>query len=379
MASTAKIMTSEMRKRNRHRIYTYLYSQDQPKTKRDIEEKLHLSMPTITQDLKELLAQQLIGYVGMEESTGGRKPRQLAVNPSARFAVGVEIAPRFIRYAAIDLRACEIAYSIIPAEFHDGSVFFPLLSDQLEIFLDEYALNRERLLGIGIAMPCLVDEATGMITTAPALGISRMQFHVNRITEAIPYCCSVQSSASASGAAEWQRDGHTQNLAYLHLGKDVGGAIFVNKTPYRGQHGRSAEFGHTCIVPGGKPCQCGKRGCLEAYCSTARLTNDLGKTTKAFFDGLNAGNAECLNVWKTYLDYLALGIYNIRMILDCDIMLGGVISPFLSEYLPDLSIRLQRLNAFERSASYLHVGKCGNKASCTGAALRFIQEFVESI
>lgn len=379
MESAAKTMTSEVRKLNRRRIYTYLYSQDQPKTKRDIEKNLHISMPTITQNLKELLAQQLIGYVGMEESTGGRKPRQLAVNPTARFAVGVEITPRFIRYAAVDLRACEIAYSIIPAEFGDDSAFFSLLSNQLEIFLDEYTLNRERLLGIGIAMPGIVDETAGRITIVPELGIPRQQFHVNRITEVIPYRCSVQSSASASGAAEWQRDGDTQNLAYLHLGKNVGGAIFVNRTPYRGQHGRSAEFGHTCIVPGGKPCQCGKRGCLEAYCSTARLTNDLGKTTKAFFDELNAGNAECLNVWKTYLDYLALGIYNIRMVLDCDIMLGGVISPFLSEYLPDLSIRLQRLNAFERSVSYLHVGKCGNKASCIGAALRFIQEFVESI
>lgn len=377
MKASEKLSASEVRRINRNRIYMYLYSQELPKTKRDIEQNLHVSMPTVTQNLKELLEKELIAYVGTEESTGGRKARQIAIYPPARFAVGIELSPKHIRYVAVDLCAREIAFSEIAEQFRDDESFFALLAGQLEEFLDAFALDRAKLLGIGITVPGIVDREEGVVTIAPVLGVRKLL--LSQITNQIPYPCFVQNDASAGGMAEWWHSRMEGSMAYLFLGKGVGGSIFLEGKLYNGEHGRSAEFGHTCIVPGGKPCNCGRRGCLEAYCSTARLTDDLGKSSEEFFAALEGGDAECLRIWREYLDYLALGIHNILMAFDCSVMLGGVISPYLTEYLPALETRLQRLSAFEQEPGFLHVGACGSKANCIGVALYFIKQFIEQV
>ena len=377
MKTSEKVSASEVRRINRNRVYMYLYSQELPRTKRDIEQNLHISMPTVTQNLKELLKEELIAYVGTEESTGGRKARQIDINPLARFAVGVEISPKSIRYVAVDLYAQEIAFCEVLEQFQVDAAFFRLLAEQLEIFLDNHALDRGKLLGIGITVPGIVNHEEGVVTVAPVLGESKLR--LSQITENIPYPCFVQNDASAGGMAEWWRRRVTGNMAYLYLGKGVGGSLFLGDKLYYGNHGRSAEFGHTCIVPGGKLCHCGKRGCLEAYCSTARLTDDLGKSTEEFFESLERRESQSVVVWKEYLDHLALGIHNICMALDCSVMLGGVISPYLNEYLPDLEIRLQRLSAFDQEPNFLYIGACGSKANCIGVALHFIRRFLEQV
>ncbi len=377
LKTSEKVSASEVRRINRNRVYMYLYSQELPRTKRDIEQNLHISMPTVTQNLKELLKEELIAYVGTEESTGGRKARQIDINPLARFAVGVEISPKSIRYVAVDLYAQEIAFCEISEQFQVSTAFFKLLAEQLEIFLDNHALDRRKLLGIGITVPGIVNYEEGVVTVAPVLGVRKLL--LSQITENIPYPCFVQNDASAGGMAEWWRRRVTGNMAYLYLGRGVGGSLFLEDKLYYGNHGRSAEFGHTCIVPGGKLCHCGKRGCLEAYCSTARLTDDLGKSTQEFFESLERRESQSVVVWKEYLDHLALGIHNICMTLDCSVMLGGVISPYLNEYLPDLEIRLQRLSAFEQEPNFLYIGACGSKANCIGVALHFIRRFIEQV
>lgn len=248
MKASEKLSASEVRRINRNRVYMYLYSQELPKTKRDIEQNLHVSMPTVTQNLKELLEKELIAYVGTEESTGGRKARQIAINPLARFAVGIELSPKHIRYVAVDLCAREIAFSEIAEQFRDDESFFALLAGQLEEFLDAFALDRAKLLGIGITVPGIVDREEGVVTIAPVLGVRKLL--LSQITDQIPYPCFVQNDASAGGMAEWWHSRMEGSMAYLFLGKGVGGSIFLEGKLYNGEHGRSAEFGHTLHCAG---------------------------------------------------------------------------------------------------------------------------------
>ena len=76
------------------------------------------------------------------------------------------------------------------------------------------------------------------------------------------------------------------SMAYLSLENGVGGAVLVNGDLYAGDNRRSGEFGHMCVEPGGLPCKCGKRGCLEAYCSARRISDDINITLKDFFAGV---------------------------------------------------------------------------------------------
>lgn len=80
--------TIEVRRANRNRVFRYLYEATEPVTKQDLAYALSMSLPTLTQNLNELLEEGLIDNSETADSSGGRKPRILTVVPGARYAVG---------------------------------------------------------------------------------------------------------------------------------------------------------------------------------------------------------------------------------------------------------------------------------------------------
>lgn len=377
MAQGKKLSTAELRKRNRNNIYRFFCETDKPCTKQEVAEALSLSLPTVTQNLRELLDEGLLEYAGLVDSSGGRRPRTMRVCAQARFAVGVDLSPKHIRLVAVDLLANVIAYEKHAAVFSNDVVYRQRLAQAVDDFLDRFALDRNRLLGVGITLPGIIDEAQDMIEVVPVFGIRKMR--LSTLTELLPYPVFVENDANAGGFAEWWNHEELDTMAYLFIGKGVGGALLMGGKPYVGNHRRSAEFGHMRIASNGKKCSCGKVDCLEAYCSTARLSDDLSISVEEFFERMHTGDQTCDAIWKDYLDALSVGINNIRMIMDCPVVLGGIITSYFQQYLPDLCIRLRMLNCFEDDASYLHLGRCGDQANSIGAALHFIVEFINRI
>ena len=101
---------TERRRLTRNRIYRYLYSAPQGRSKQEIADDLGLSTPTVHQNLAELLRAELVQTNGMRESTGGRRAVQLSVAENARFALGVSVSGEHFRILAANLRLEEIAY-----------------------------------------------------------------------------------------------------------------------------------------------------------------------------------------------------------------------------------------------------------------------------
>lgn len=369
--------TAELRRANRNRVFRYLYNATEPVTKQDLARELSMSLPTLTQNLTELLERGLLDNSEIADSTGGRKPRILAVVPDARFAVGAELSPKHIRLVAIDLCVNELAYKVVSRPLLAAANYADGLVQDLETFLDENRLDRSRLLGVGIAVPGIVSADQKTIVSAPTLGIKDLD--ITRLSLKIPYPTYLTNDANAGGFAEWWRRTPLKSVAYLSLGRGVGGAILVNGVPYMGQRQRSGEFGHMCIHPEGKPCSCGGRGCLEAYCSTALLSDDLGISLQSFFAGLDEGRADYMARWNTYLDDLVVGISNIRTTLDCDVILGGTLTQFMGPWMNTLEERLQRQDPFWDGNRYLHLCRYHGKSNSIGAAMRFTTEFIADI
>ncbi len=165
----------------------------------------------------------------------------------------------------------------------------------------------------------------------------------------------------------------------LH-GDATGSAGYVAIERIRGTlHGRSGEFGHMCVEPGGLPCKCGRRGCLEAYCSATRLTEVSGVTLREFFLGVECGNSAYRTLLDDYLRHLAIGIHNIRLALDCDVVLGGFMAKFLEPYLPQLRDQLAQLDPFDAAGAYLHLSRYPKHAALIGAALYFVKQFLDQV
>lgn len=368
---------TKRRRLTRNQIYQYIYRRSGC-SKQEISDSLGLSMPTIHQNLNELTQAGLVRIDGVGESTGGRRPLQLTINENARFSLGVSVTESHFRIVAANLRLDEIAYQKYGhPHCNNMKDLGSFLTADLEDFLNRFGLNREKLLGIGIALPAIFNTDRTCVITAPTLNLRDQDIHP--LICSIPYPVAVCNDATSGGYAEWYVQQDSDCMAYISLEGGVGGAILVNGVPYTGLNGRSGEFGHICVQPEGLSCKCGLRGCLEAYCSSDRISTDLGISVEQFFAGLEAGNLAYQTLWKDYLRHLASALATIRMMFDCRIVLGGYVAQYLTPFLKELRGLTASRDPFDDEAEYISLCHYPKHAVPLGAALHFINLFVEEL
>ena len=154
----------------------------------------------------------------------------------------------------------------------------------------------------------------------------------------------------------------------------------IRYIPMKGITGRSGEFGHMTLYPGGEPCYCGKKGCVDVYCSAKNLA-DL-EDMEGWNFSLNKwrrGRQEYRDIWERYLDHLAVAVDNLRMAFDCDVVLGGYVGSFIEPYIDELRDRLAPLDIFDHDGSYARACRYQKEASALGAALYQMEEYISSI
>ncbi|MCR5090374.1 MAG: ROK family transcriptional regulator [Oscillospiraceae bacterium] len=362
----------------RSRVYRFLYASEDFCSRQSLARECKISMPTLYQNLTDLMDAGLVRYSGESQFTGGRKAQGLEIVPDARIAVGIAVSGHRLRLVATDLRLRELACRSLPFElFALLSGGSGVLAEILEDFLNDYQINRDRLLGVGLTIPGLLTPDHSRILMVPTLGLTKQP--VALLTSGIPYPVYVENDGTASGRAEGFARRAYENLAYLSLESGVGGCLLINGAPFYGDQYRSAEFGHICIHPGGRKCGCGRHGCLEAYCSANRILEDTGVSLEDFFLGLQSHVPEYETLWYDMLRNLAVGITTIRMIVDCKVVLGGFLMEYLSPWLPVLKKYVQANDPFDKTADYIEESVLRQNAAPLGAALHFVDDFVRSI
>ena len=376
MADLNEVIT-DRRRQTRSSIYHYLYASPIPCSKQEIARDLNLSLPTVYQNVAELLDAGLIEYAGAGQSLGGRPAMQLRIVADARVAIGISITGHRLRFTAADLSREETAYKDLSHQLNvEDEHYAEFVARQLEIFIDENSIDRSRLLGVGLTLAGIILPEEQTIFYAPTLYIRNVS--LKKLIEAIPYPVYAENDASSGGFAEWFGS-NEESMAYLSLAGGVGGAVLVNGDQYTGHNYRSGEFGHMCVEWNGLPCACGKKGCLEAYCNAQRLSGNLGISLEEFFRGLDNGNPEYTSLWEDFLQHLAIGIHNIRMALDCDIVLGGYFTEFLEPRLSELKAALSAFDPFDNECNYVRISRYTKYSSMLGVALYFIRDLLNSI
>ncbi len=129
------------------------------------------------------------------------------------------------------------------------------------------------------------------------------------------------------GAARDVRD-----AVMLTLGTGIGGAILAGGALYRGRNGMAGEFGHMQVVPDGRPCECGGRGCWEQYCSgraVARAATEAGSTLAGpdLTAAAQAGDPAAVAAYAEAGRWLGVGAANVVAGLDpALVVIGGGVS-----------------------------------------------------
>lgn len=377
MDSSQKLTNTDVKKLNKNRIFRLIYNSDKI-SRQEIADRLGLSLPTVNQNLKMLMEDGLIEYVGNFTSTGGRRAQAITISNNARKAISVNIKADYINVDVVGLKG-QIIYSMdVKAHFSKSSAYIEKLTDAVRHAVDYVGADEDDILGVGITVPGILDDEKKILISAPPLKARNYDF--TKLISAIDYPVVVMNDARAEAYADHWFNGKPQDeKIYIMLGEGVGGA-YINASAIRnGVHNRGGEFGHMVIHPGGKQCLCGKKGCLEAYVSEKVLSSELNTSLEDFFAQAEKGKPDYVDMLEEYIDNLALGINNIYTMMDCDIVLGGTVAPYIKRYEDRIKECLVNDYSFDTDADYLKISDDGGGKSGLGAALSFVARFIDGV
>lgn len=366
----------EVKKNNRNIIFRYICKHGVVSNP-DISYAVKMSLPTVTQNTKELIERGLIEETGELESTGGRRAKALSVAANVRLAAGLDITKNHIGLLLTNLTGEILKYNRIFFPFADEDAYYITVNEKMEEFLDEACADRERLLGIGISFPGIVDLDREMVVHSHILGVDSVPFA--SISRFFAYPCYFINDANAGAYAEGIRSESMERFFYISLSNTVGGAIFNDNGLVQGSGFRCGEVGHMTVIPDGEPCYCGKLGCLDAYCAASYLSDAAGGKLEQFFVRMRQGDGEFRKLWDRYTDYLAIAINNIHMILDCDIILGGYVGSYVEEHMHEIWEKVSARSIFTEGSTFVKSCNYKTGAAALGAALRVVELFIKEI
>lgn len=361
---------------NRHKIVEYIARKGEV-SKADIAADLALSMPTILGITKKLQEDGIIQETGVFASTGGRRAKKFMIVSDRNYAVGVDITANHITMAALNLRGDIVHKNRMREKFQNTLEYYEMLCQHLDDFLKDCGIaDEEKVLGVGISFPGIVDKENEILVRSHALQVT--SYSLRNVTQLFRFPVWYENDANSAALAEMRERQEEKNAVYLSLSNTVGGAVFVNGEIYQGTHYHSGEFGHMLLEPGGKKCYCGRNGCVDAYCSANVLSDLTGGDLALFFEKLDEGNDLFRKVWEEYLGHLVVAVSNLRMIFDCDVILGGYVGGYLETYMTDLRKRVLAYNLFDEDVTFVKNCKIKSEASAAGVALKFIDHYLQS-
>lgn len=366
----------EVKKKNRNRVFRYICKHGTVSNP-DISYDMKMSLPTVTQITKELIEKGFIEETGELQSTGGRRAKALSAAVNVKLAVGLDITKNHISFVLTNLTGEILKHVRIFLPYTHEEAYYRRVNDELESFLAESNADRKRILGIGISFPGIIDLDRRLITYSHILGVTMISF--DSVSRFFDYPCSFLNDANAGAYAEGIRSEERERFFYLSLSNTVGGAIFNHNELVQGDHFRCGEVGHMTVIPDGKNCYCGKKGCLDAYCSAAILSGAAEGKLEKFFELLEKKDQKAAEIWDVYTGYLAVALNNIHMLLDCDIILGGYVGSYAGSYLPDIWNKVSERNTFTEDQQFVTSCRYKVGAAALGAALEVIENFVRLI
>ncbi len=373
--SDNSMTTMKVRQINKNKVYNYIF-EHKTTCKLEITRALNMGLSTVTQNLKTLEQDGLIQKNGLFESTGGRKAFAVEIVSEAKISIGIAILKESFDLVAVNLYGNAVASKTISAHFEQNESYFKLVSDNLNQFINENQI--ENILGVSIAMQGIISRDGKKVTYGEILVNQTMT--VDDFTQFIKYPCRMEHDAKAAARLELWNNKEIGNATVFLLNTNLGGAIICNNRVQYGDSMRTGTIEHICMDKDGEECYCGKKGCLETYCSASALKATANMDIGRFFDLLLQEDENCLGIWKNYLTKLSDAIRLLYTIMDAKIIISG----YLAWYFKDSDIKyiLDQVNesaTFKLKESDIILSSQGSYTQAIGTALFYTKQFLAAI
>jgi predicted NBD/HSP70 family sugar kinase len=340
-----------------------------------------LTRATISAQVADLLDDGLIIETQLEHFSVGRKPIMLSLNSQAGYALGIDLDYPKISFVISDLLGQPVSSTVINITTTDYSEILHLIIEQIKIYIANFNDCRYGIVGIVIAVHGLVTK-NEVIHYVPRLQWKDINFKGD-LEKEVGIDIYIENNANLCSFAERVYMHHeTNNLLCVTLHSGIGLGMMMNNEFFKGHDGFAGEAGHMIVVPEGKPCNCGNRGCWEKYASESSFFDYLSKkrniknlTYEDIEHWLKEGDEEVNELIKQFIYFLSIGLNNLINMYNPDVLV--IDSELLRIYSDTLNTIRENLTSSISHYNKLLLSSFGKKAAVLGACALAIKYFLD--
>lgn len=316
-----------------------------------------------------------------------------------QWTIGVDFGGTNVKVGLVSGRGRVVRATVLPARrIGRPAAFIPAVSRAIEELAGSVGLRTSRLCGVGVGAPGLVDVRRGLVHHLVNVTGWRHVRLARLLAQRLRCPCAVDNDVNLVTLGEWSfgagRGAH--HLVCLALGTGVGGGLVVGDRLVRGASGSAGELGHMIIVPGGRRCGCGNRGCLEAHVGTTAILSEAraamrrgagllrrfaartpeGLTPEVVCQAARAGDRAARQIWVRLGRRLGMAVANIVNLLNPDrVVIGGGVAKAWPMFAPSFlaTVRGLSMDVPGRAARVVRA-RLGDEAGIVGAAVLVWQQ-----
>lgn len=326
-------LASDLKDLNRKTVYRLILSSGEI-SKAEISRKTGISSPTVIKIVNFFTENGFLIPAGEGSTALGRKPQMLRFNSEAAFSIGIEFEGDFLKIGIVDL----LGHIKHFKRFTVKPDFKYIVNKKLESYIDqiisESGIERSKILGVGLGVPCAVDCKNQTIDVAPLVKIFEKTNYSSMLASLLkkinlPVIIENDVNSAAIGEYVHRRLENDQDMVFISMGTGLGAGIILDGALRRGAHGFAGEIGYMVFDKGDQILK-SRAGWLESRLNIRTILE---------------GN-RVADIVQEAAGELALTVANISTFLDIDrVVIGGLVPEILGQNLLDaLNDYLSRLS-----------------------------------
>jgi predicted NBD/HSP70 family sugar kinase len=222
-----------------------------PISRVQLADETGLTPATVSTLVRQLIVEGIVVETGRGESTGGRMPALLDVDPTSRFAVGLQLGSESVTYVVVNVVGGihgRVRTTGVGASNPQEAVEF--IAHEVNALLEGLGIKKDRVVGVGVVAPGPQDLARGVLLGPPHLSTWNDVSIRSMLTLALGLPVLLDNDATAAALGDfWGGElGDTVSHATVYMGSGIGSGILVDGTVFRGASSNAGELGHM-IVP----------------------------------------------------------------------------------------------------------------------------------
>jgi predicted NBD/HSP70 family sugar kinase len=313
-----------------------------PITRAELARRIGLTVQGISNISAELEEAGLVRQEGKRLGQRGQPAVELSVNPAGGYTIGLSLAYQRVMGVLVDLAGNLVCQSERALQVREPRATAEALQGLTETLLSVSSVTRGQIWGVGCSVPGTVENGAfwyDKVQEADQWTKFPLAPELERMT-GLRVFAENDATVAAIGERIYGVGRVAASFFYLHFNLGIGGGLVLDGHHYRGAFGGAGEIGHMIVKPGGRPCPCGSRGCLEQYvslyaaaeavCGPTRTPDEV--PAEELVGYLRDGDPRLLAWQQEAGQYLKIAIRNIEALFDPDtVVIGGGLPAELME------------------------------------------------